>query len=223
LNAAGGPSAISSVQDYTATGTITYNWANEPVQAPATIQGMGPGNFRIDSSLPDGTRTWAMSGFSGVLIMPDGTRTRSAFYNLLTAGSLTLPIIRIDATLADSTSSISYVGLVTLDNSQQAQQIHIAQPVNLPRGISSQMNLGSFDVFVDPNSFLLIRLKETVYSNTNLLTSYQHELDFSTYRSAGNILVPFSITEKISGQQTWAIALNSIAFNSGLTDSVFNP
>jgi hypothetical protein len=42
------------------------------------------------------------------------------------AGSLTLPIVRINAVLGDSTSSVSYVGLVTLNNGEQANQIHIA-------------------------------------------------------------------------------------------------
>src|ERR1700730_564405 len=77
LNAAGGISAVNAIQDYTGAGNITYSWADASVQAPATIQSMGVTTFRIDSILSDGTRTWAVDGFAGVLIAPDGTRLSS--------------------------------------------------------------------------------------------------------------------------------------------------
>ena len=87
LNAMGGLAAITAVQDYTGTGTITYNWANQPVSAPATVQSMSVSTFRIDSSLSNGIQTWAIDGMAGVFITPSGSRRNAPFYTLATAGT----------------------------------------------------------------------------------------------------------------------------------------
>ncbi len=39
---------LSSVQDFTASGTITYYWAGQQVQGPATVRGRGTDQFRLD-------------------------------------------------------------------------------------------------------------------------------------------------------------------------------
>ena len=41
LNAAGGTSAVSMIQDFTGTGTITYFWAGQEVSGPVTVRGLG--------------------------------------------------------------------------------------------------------------------------------------------------------------------------------------
>jgi hypothetical protein len=222
LNAAGGLSAIGSIQDFTGTGTITYNWAGEPVQAPVTVRGMGISNFRLDASLPNGTRTLAVSGYSGVLITPDGTRTSLGYYNFATVGSMTIPNVRIAAALTDSTTSISYLGAVSF-NGGQAIQIHFAANDPNFAGVSSLSSLGTFDLYVDPTSSLVIALTETGHSDSNFTSVYMHEIDFSNYQASGNVVAPYTITEKIGGQATWSITLSSVSFNSGLTASTFTP
>jgi len=53
------------------------------------------------------------------------------------------------------------------------------------------------------------------------MESYQHEISFSDHRLASGLLVPFAISEKIAGQQTWTIQLSQITFNAGLSDPDF--
>jgi hypothetical protein len=225
LNAVGGLPSIASIQSYTGTGNITYNWADQPVQAPVTVQGMGIGNFRMDSVLPEGTQTWACSGYSGVSINPDGSTQRTPYYNLLSSGSMTLPYVRIASFISDSSTTISYVGLVTIEG-QQAYQIHFAMAVSaLPpaSALTALPGLGTFDLYLDPASFLVTKLTETVRSDSNFNTTLPRELDFANYRTVGNIAVPFTISETINGQTTWSISLDSMVFNTPLTVSVFNP
>lgn len=221
LNVAGGLSAISSIQDFTGTGTVTYNWA-EPIQAPVTVRGMGINNFRLDASLPNGTRTMAVSGYSGVLLTPDSTRTSLGYYNFATAGSMTIPHVRIAAALSDNTTSISCLGAVSF-NGGQAIQIHFAANDPNFAGVSSLSTVGTFDIYLDPASSLVIGLTETGHSDSNFTTVYVHEIDFSNYESSGNVVAPYTITEKIGGQATWSITLSSVSFNGGLTDSIFTP
>lgn len=225
LNAVGGLPAVSVVQDYTGTGIITYNWADQPVQAPATVQGMGIANFRVDSTLSNGVETWVCSGNSGALISPDGTSQPIPFYNLATAGSMSFPYMRIASTISDSTTNISYIGMVKIDG-QQAYQIHFSMAVTgfLPASsLANLPGLGNFDFYVDPTSLLVTRLIETVRSDSNFNTTFTHELDFTNYQAAGGIQAPFTISETINGQTTWSITLSSLTFNSGLTVATFNP
>lgn len=222
LTAVGGMSAISAIQDYTGNGTITYNWAGEPVQAPVTVRGMGVSTFRVDSTLSSGTRTWAVDGLTGTLILPDGTRSGSALYNLTTAGSLTLPAVRLASILSNTTTSISYVGQITA-NGHTSYQIHCVLPSNssLPPPIGP--GYGSFDLFIDSTSFLLVGLTETVYSEANPQVALSHEIDFSNYQLIGGVACPFGISESVNGQQTWSISLSSLSFNAGLAEAIFTP
>lgn len=220
LSAAGGMSAISSIQDFTGSGTITYNWASEPVQATATVRGMGISNFRLDANLPNGTRTWAVNGSSAVLITPDGNQTSLESYNLMTAGSMTIPYVRIAAVLGDTTTNIIYIGSATF-NGGQAIQVHFVP--NNPSGISSVAALGTFDLYFDPVSLLVVGLTEIGHSESNFTITYMHEIDFSNYQPSGNVVAPYTITEKIAGQTTWSTTLTSISFNNGLTASIFAP
>src|SRR5690242_5739911 len=55
--AAGGTDAIASIQDFTASGTITYFWAGQGVHGPVTLRGVGTQQFRLDANLPEGTRS----------------------------------------------------------------------------------------------------------------------------------------------------------------------
>jgi hypothetical protein len=222
LNAVGGLSIVAAIQDYTATGNITYNWAGEQVQAQVTVRGMDTSNFRIDASLPSGTRTWAVSGYSGVLITPDGNRASLAAYDFMTAGSMTIPYVRVATVLNDATTSISYLGPVTF-NGGQAIQVHFVTNDPYFAGVSSLAALGTFDLYFDPLSSLVIGLTETCHSEGNFTSTYIHEIDFTSYRPSGNAVVPYTITEKIGAQETWSIAISSISFNSGLAASIFTP
>jgi hypothetical protein len=57
---AGGLTALSAIQDVTATGTITY-FQPQGLEGAVTIRASGLGNFRIDSTLPAGIRSQAVS------------------------------------------------------------------------------------------------------------------------------------------------------------------
>src|SRR5207302_8995380 len=49
LVAAGGAQAFGAIQDFLASGTITYYWAGQEVIGSVTAQGKGLTEFRLDS------------------------------------------------------------------------------------------------------------------------------------------------------------------------------
>jgi hypothetical protein len=223
LNASGGSGAIGGISDFTANGSITFSWGGASVQGTATIKSRGTAQFRMDSQVPDGTWSFIVNNGAGVLSLPDGTGSGIAYQNTLNAGNLTLPLLSVFGALQDTTITIIDDGLVPL-GSGQAQKITIRQ--NLPSSSDPTRQLSADtkrDYFFDPSSFLLLQVQDAFHSghNTAANNNVQHVIGFSNYRSINGILVPFSISESVAGQSTWSIALTSITFSIGLTDSAF--
>jgi hypothetical protein len=75
LTATGGMNVVQQIQDFVATGSITFYWGGKQVQGRATIRVRGGDQFRLDASLPGGTRSWLVSHGGGALKDTDGTIT----------------------------------------------------------------------------------------------------------------------------------------------------
>jgi hypothetical protein len=222
VTAAGGMQAVAGIQDFTATGSITFNWPGGPAQGSVTAYGKGLSEFRTDSSVTGGTTSFIVNSTGGEILDINNNPTPLSSLNLMTAGSLALPVLRVADAITDTTISVIYVGPVTW-NGGQAIQVHIAPVVNpnfssIP-GLSA---VGSFDVYLDPNSDQLLALSENIWPGTSFSQPLQHVLQFSGYSAFQGITIPTSINETVNGLQTWSMTLAGIEFNTGLNDSLFN-
>ncbi|MHB8527435.1 MAG: LolA-like protein [Candidatus Acidiferrales bacterium] len=222
LQAVGGTQAISAIQDFTATGTITYNWANQPVQGSVTVRGRGTGQFRLDANLSDGPLSWAVNNGVGLYKKLDGSTKHMFFPNAVNFGSLTFPYMYIAARLADPSTNISYIGTDT-KNGQKTYDIRLQQTFSSerdPNGILSKLTKRDF--FIDTGTFQIIRTLDMVHPERASTIDIPHEMEFSDYRNINGVLVPFSISEMTVGQHTYTIQLDQMHFNTGLQDSDFN-
>ena len=221
LNAAGGAQTIAAIQDFTASGTITYFWAGEQIQGSATVRGRGVGQFRLDANLPNGVRSWVASNGVGSLKELNGTVSSIPYHNAVNLGSLTLPYPLVRAATQDASVSLFYLGLIAT-NGREAH--HIRVRTNLPVGADPGgmiSKLSKKDFFIDVNTLQLLKTLDMVHPLKRSTEDYPHEIQFSDYRLANGVLIPFLITETIVGQRTWIIQLNQISFNTGLSDSDF--
>jgi hypothetical protein len=159
----------------------------------------------------------------GTLTKIDGSLQSIPFFNLTAFGSLVSPVNRVVTALADMTVSLQFAGLVTV-NDRPSYIVRItpaADPsVPLPPELAG---LGSIDLFIDSTSYQIIKLSEILRNEHRLDDTYTHEIVFSNYRVNAGIRQAFQIDEYFAGQHTWSIALASVVFNSGLTDSDFQP
>ncbi|MHB8502560.1 MAG: hypothetical protein ACYDHE_16665 [Candidatus Acidiferrales bacterium] len=221
LKAAGGPAALSAIQDVTGSGNITYYWGGEEVQGTVSVKGRGLGQFRLDAILQNGARSWAVSNGAGFEKDADGTVTKIPYHNTLNVGNLTLPIYFISQLPQDAAASLIYVGLET-KNGAQVHHIRTQKTFssNLdPSGIVSKLTARDF--FIDATTFQIVSTLDMVHPASASTIDYPRETQFSDYRAVNGILVPFSITEVATGQRTYSIQLNQVTFNSGLQDSDF--
>ena len=216
VNASGGSNGITAVQDFTAQGSITHYWGENPEQGELTIKSRGLSQFRIDSNLPEGTWSFIANNGDGEQLFPDGTSAKVAFQNLLNAGSFIWPIFKVNNALSDQTTTIIDIGVVQFGNGK-VRQIQIQQ--NSAGALSKNTKT---DYFFDPLSYLILRTQDIAHPDDDAVNGgTKRLLDFGNYQNANGLLAPFAISQSVAGQQTWSIQLTSLAFNTGLSDSDF--
>lgn len=221
LQAAGGTQAISAIQDFTASGTITYYSAGEQVQGTVTVKGRGFGQFRMDASFPDGVRSWIVSKHSAFEKNPDGSTSSLPSQNAVKPASATFPLLYLVSVLQDTSISVSNSGLVT-HNGNRMYDI-VVQKV-LSKSVDPLNAVGDTTkehFFIDPNSLVIQSVQDMAYRKDGGLGASAHEIQFSTYQTVSGVSVPLSITEFIADRKTATIQLNQVSFNNGLTDSDF--
>ena len=221
LNAAGGTSAISAIKDFTGTGNITYYWAGEQVTGSVTVRGLGASLFRLDAQLPNGPRSWLVTDLKGSIKKADGTVSTISYANAVNRGSLTLPYVPIATALADSSFSVTNVGTTTVEGRKgtMVQVQHVFSPNDDPAGDLKKFSTRSY--VIDLQTFAILEALDTMWSDDGRMRPVEHEVVFSKFTTVNGLSVPFSIEEKLGGQETWSLELDNLVFNTGLADSVF--
>jgi outer membrane lipoprotein-sorting protein len=219
IAAAGSAATLSAIQDFSASGTITYYW-DPAINGSATVQGRGPGQFRIDATLPDGLRTVIVSNGTGSITETNGSVRSLTYQVAINLGSMTFPYTTLIAALQDTSVKITYLGLVDHAGSQfhdiKVQKIY---PSNVdPNG--SQSTLSARDFFVDPNTLLVASVMNIAGQDADG-NNISREVLFANYQTVGGVAVPFQITERIHDQSMVTLQLTQIGFNAGLSDSTF--
>ena len=220
LAAAGGAAAIAAIQDFSGNGQITYYWGGKEITGSVTVRGRSIDQFRLDATLPTGTRSWAVSKGAGTVKEPDGKSTPIPLHNAISLGSLTFPFVRLNQAVNDSTVDAIDQGLTTTGN-QQFHQIHIHKNLLQKDPDGSANRLQAADLFFDPQTWLLTAIQDQTHPTRTMTVDVPHSVYFSDYRQVNGVLVPFAITEYMGGQRTWSIQLTDIKFNIGLSDADF--
>lgn len=221
LNQTLAASGAGNVGGFTASGAITYFWAGQRVQGLATIRARGKDQFRLDASIPGGTRSFAVSRLAGTRKETDGKLTEIPVHNTLNLGALTFPYPAIAAALTDPQVTISYVGLVT-SGGKQFHQVRVTRnfPIDVdPRGIMTK--LSQIDYLVDAQTSLVAKTADFTHPKENLNESYPHEVELESYTTMSGVAVPTLVREKIGTQTMWELRISTITFNGNLTDTDF--
>lgn len=224
LKAVGGREAISALQDFTATGSVNYYWG-EGEQGTVVVKGRGSEEFRVDATLPEGVRSWAVGSGAGFVSEADGTTRQNPFQHVGKMGSLSFPYIYLEATLKDTTATnIAYVGSEML-NGAKVEHIAVYRNVGTGELNRATSKMTERDFYFDPATFYLVAARDTLHASdpkNHTEVDYLHEVRFSDYQKVGEVMVPFSIARFMNGQPVETIHLTQITFNGGLDDSIFS-
>ena len=221
LNVSG--AAMNPVRSFTASGTITYFWAGNPVQGAARIRARGHDQFRLDADLPEGTRSVAINRQGGRRKGADGKLDEIPAHNTMSAGTvLTLPYASIAAVLEDPAATLSYLGLADLAG-RPAHRVRVTKYFpsgSDPEGILRK--LSRMDYFVDVQTGLVSKTEDVTHPVENLAEEYSREVELDGYTAINGVAVPTVVREKVAGQTTWEFRLSAIAFNGNLSDADFS-
>jgi hypothetical protein len=217
---AAGMSAVT-IRSFTASGTITYFWGTQPVEASTTVRARGGDQFRLDAKLPNGVRSVSTGQQGGGRKDADGKLASIPAHNTLAAVIPTFPYPSIAAALGDPGVTISYLGTVD-DGGRRLQDVRVTRSFPKaadPDGVLAQ--LSAIDYFIDSQTLLLAKAIDQVHPKESAGESYPREMQFEGYTAFNGIAVPTVVRERIAGQSTWEFRLTDIDFNSNLTDSDF--
>ncbi len=222
LSAAGGVPALAAIRDFTATGTIIYYWGGQQVAGTATVRARGFDQFRLDASIPDGTRSYVVSHGVGALKDTSGTVTTIPYFNTVNISLLSFPYLGISARLGDPLSTIRDMGLVTTSSGSQLHQIRVQR--GFPPGQDPNEALAGFcisDYFLDPQTSLVMEVIDQTHAVGDPTQSFAHEIDLGNYTAVNGVNVPMTVSENVDGLTIWQLQLTSVSFNVGLTDADF--
>jgi hypothetical protein len=232
LTVAGGTTVLGTINDYTATGNVTY-LQPQNAQGTVTLGGKGLNQFRMDTSLPTGTRSHVVSNgiattkaengtisqlpllvpVPGQALMPIPSSDAFPYERPMFPSLLASPYQQLSAALKDPTFRVLYIGTATLDG-QPVFDVQVQRV--LPGGQSDPMiEYNTRDFFVDTTSYQVVMTRDSIPKHVT------REVLYSDFRPTNGVLIPFSISEQLGGQKVWNIQLTQINFNLGLTDSMF--
>jgi len=222
ITAAGGPSAIGAVNDVTATGNITFYLAGKEVPGTVSVKGRGLGEFRIDTTLSDGTvRSAVVNNGTASSKRADGNVKELVNQHTDAAGASYLPYLELAEAVANPLISITDLGMVTYEG-QQAHGIRLKTVFSHREDpFGTRAKLSQRDFFFDPASLLVVRTEDLTITRSNFDPRVPHDVLFSDYRKVDRVLCPFSITETIYHQHTATIQFNKVSFNGGLSEADF--
>ncbi len=220
VSSMGGAQSVSSVRDFTATGTITYFSGEKEVTGPMIIKSRGMGDFRLETQFPNGVRSITVRDGRGTLIETDGQRTSIPYHNAIKAAIPVLPQIIVVTALADETSSVEFAG--TMDQSSHRAHRMLIHPKSRVRGAEEVISkLMEKSIFIDADNGRITKVSDKTHPVDSFLRELDRDFEFEAYVSMNGQVVPTVIREKIGGSPISEFHIRSISFNTGLTDKDF--
>lgn len=218
IAAVGGLNQITSIQDFTETGTVTYYWTGQPT-GNVTVKSRGLHQLRIDADLPDGRRSTVVSGAGGSIKEDNGRTTPIHPQSAADIASMTFPYSLLIAAMQDSSMSIIYSGLVTHDGAS-VHDIRIQKVYSNQRDDPSgkRGTREGRDFYVDPNTYLVVAISDQIYVGNR---GEPHEILYSNYEPESGVSMPLTVTETVGGAKGLVMQLSQVTFNSQLSDSDF--
>jgi hypothetical protein len=215
LLAIGGSAAIGTIADYTAIGTMTYYLdLNRNLQGSVRVRGKGLSQFRIDANLPSGIRSESTDGLTTIKT-EDGLVQQLHSQSPLDPARLALPYLQLGVALSSRGRNLLYKGIVDVDG-HSAHDIQVQHVIASALGQDSDMSAYlAVDFFVDASTFQIVMMQDVIPNHL------VRQIRYSDFRLINGVLLPFSISSSMHGQNMWLINLTDINFNSGLQDSDF--
>jgi hypothetical protein len=212
ITALGGENAVAAIQDCILTGSIlnsngtsnNFNW---------TIAGS---EFRIEATTAKGGTNVFLSGHGSPAWVLNGNASALNSYVARANLPFYLPPYVLFQELNNPIYTLKYVGPVQL-NGNQVIQVHISDDSD---PVGTQVTPQEW--YFDPVSFLPVRVQFREPANENAADYGNATFDMSQFTLFDAVLAPATISYS-NGVVSETITIGAVTFNSGVSQSVFDP
>ena len=211
--------ASTTPSDSSASGTVTIVEGSTIQTGPIQILTRGTGQASETLTLPQGQRAVIYS--NGDAKEVNGAQSSNPVLELIVTDQCPdFPLPLLLSALNNSDFAFHYVGQETL-NAASVQHIQIWNTFASNPRLQKLAPFSQRDLWFDSTSSLPLRIGYSRRAGGGAVPAIPVEIFFSDYRNLGGVLYPFQINKSINGTPWQTITIQSVSFNTGLTDSEF--
>lgn len=212
IAAMGGTVAVAAIQDTSVQGTIQDQGSSGSPTQSFTWMSSG-GQFRTQVATATDTRIY-VSGYGSPVDQEDGVNTAIPFFVAQANLPYEVPALVLLNEVNNPNYTLSYVGTTTI-NGNPAIHVHACDDTDYTSYLVTPQ-----EWYFDASTGLPVRVEYLLPQNTTPQNSWSLSIDFANYTATGGILVPYQLTMN-AGPVVEIATVNSVAFNSGLSASLF--
>lgn len=213
--------AMASMQpsDSVATGNIETMAGSQASQGTIRILTRGTAESLVQMTMPDVTRTTIYAN-GQANELNGATVAVSSLELVVTSQAPDFPVPLFTGLLNDPDSSFQYVALES-SNGVSLHHIRTWDSYASQPGLQSLSNLSTRDIWIDANSALPQRISYVSHPAQGAVAGTAVDVFYSNYQNWSGVLYPSSIQKSLNGTPWASITIQSVSFNTGLTDSSF--
>jgi outer membrane lipoprotein-sorting protein len=207
-------------QDAKATGTIARYRGDYQDSVGLTIKAKGPRLYRADVLDPNGPISTILNGDAASVVSSAGTRSEP-FHSALAMRPAVFPFFAGLLAFSDPTIVVQYGGTETIAD-QQCYRVDLSRPSGSSDPLEElRSKAGSLTIWISAKSFLPFQIEYIRISSDNPSASRPVIRQYSDYRVVNGFAIPFHQEQRASDQLQQILQLDSVVFNSGISDTDF--
>jgi hypothetical protein len=206
--------------DSAATGNVTIVAGSQTSTGTIRILTRGTNQSSEQITLPQSSYSVTYSGGLADETI-NSTTTSVPFERTVTSQSVCFPLPFLAAAIANADDSIQYVALETVGQ-QSLQHIRIQNTFASQPTLQQFADFTIFDVWLDASTGLPQRISFVRRNGSGTVPRIPVDVYFSNYKTTSGAAYPTQINLSLNGTPWTTITINSVAFNTGLTDSNFS-
>ncbi len=211
----GGAMGGGSIQDTSATGTLTSADTSAP-PASITLQSKGAAE-RFDVSSPDESKTSVLNEGRSWTVR-QGKREKVSYALSAYHRPEHVPALACLLDYPKANMSFTYIGTEDV-RGRSAHHVKIFVPTS--EKDRTETMLSQLDIFLDAQTFVVLKTQRFVFDpqafeNYSVWATY-----YSDYRAVGTALMPYHIESYLDGNKVRDITFSSVQVNAGVSDRQF--
>jgi hypothetical protein len=209
------------IQDVTLTGNAESIAGSDDERVPFAFKGTLSGSTRTDINLSSGTlselRTVDSAGPAGTWSRGDGQQHSVAGHNLITDPAWCSPVLLLERLVSNSAALVSYIG--TEDGLVHFRSVQPAPAGTPATSAPLVQHLGQMDLYLDPKTFLPVRLSFSTHADDNALLDIPVRVEFSNYQTVYGVTQPMRVQRYVNGSLALDLRIENVTVNSGLSSA----